>query len=393
MATFSTNIAIDLSENGNAPNMEFNGSSLLSQSQNLISVRFTLGGKPVMDVSLGGSFSITSSNASGVLSYFIVSAPGGGVTFAFQDLNLYFPTLNSLIGTVSPTIWLGKADRISGSSYSDVLYGYSGNDTIYGGDGNDTIDGGSGVNDIDGGSGTDTLVRSTRMSSSTAVAYNGYVYVGDGVGYDKTAGIEYVRYYDQTVSTATVAGFDALAYLAANRDLAAAFGTNGDAAVTHYMSSGARERRPTSFDGLSYIAANPDLAAVFGTNAAAATTHYITSGRIEGRSTSFNAMSYLAANPDLLGVFGTNTAAATQHFIASGRLEGRSTTFNATAYLARNPDVQKALGTSLLAAATHYVTSGYREGRSAAPLTAATRVADALPATNEAGGVLAFGAV
>ncbi|KAA0579046.1 hypothetical protein FZ983_17130 [Azospirillum sp. B21] len=251
-------------------------------------------------------------------------------------------------------------DNISGSLGNDYLFGYEGDDTLYGG---------SGLNYIDGGEGNDTLVRSVSKSSATAINYNGFVYVGDSAGYDKTTGIEYIRFSDQTVSAATIAPpFDPLAYLAANRDLAAAFGTNGEAALGHYLTVGGRERRSTTFNVDGYLAVNSDLATAFGGNTMAATQHYITTGRLEGRSTSFNAMSYIAANPDLIAAFGTNTTAAALHYATAGRLENRATTFNATAYLSRNPDVQRALGTSELAAATHYVTNGYREGRSAAPL-------------------------
>ncbi|MGF7175956.1 calcium-binding protein [Azospirillum doebereinerae] len=368
---------------------------------------------------LSGTIAYTASNAIvvtygpgyqtefyGTFGYSAAGLPNSGTLNAIRDVyagevnysisGMSIPTstfmswVNSGAASIARNTILSGADTLAGSSLNDTLRGYSGNDTIYGGDGNDLLDGGDGVNYIDGGAGVDTVVRSAWKSSSTAVAYNGYVYVGDSSGYDKTAGVEYIRYYDQTVSTTTVAAFDPFAYLAANRDLAAAFGTNGDAAIAHYMSSGARERRSTSFDGLAYIAANPDLAAAFGTNTTAATQHYITSGRIEGRSTSFNATSYLAANPDLIGVFGTNTTAATQHYITSGRIEGRSTSFNAAAYLARNPDLQKAVGSSELAAATHYVTSGYREGRSALPLAATTtRTADATLLTSSASGALA----
>lgn len=225
------------------------------------------------------------------------------------------------------------------------------------------------MNYIDGGDGNDTLVRSVLKSSATAVTYNGFVYVGDSAGYDKTTGIEYIRFLDQTVSAATIASpFDPLAYLAANRDLASTFGTNGEAALGHYLTVGKQEQRSTTFNVDGYLAMNPDLAAAFGANTTAATQHYISTGRLEGRSASFSAMSYIAANPDLIVAFGTNTTAAALHYATTGRLEHRPTTFNTAAYLSRNPDVQRALGTSELAAATHYVTNGYREGRSAAPL-------------------------
>ncbi|WP_452012058.1 M10 family metallopeptidase C-terminal domain-containing protein [Azospirillum largimobile] len=163
----------------------------------------------------------------------------------------------------------------------------------------------------------------------------------------------------------TMAGFDPLAYLASNPDLAAAFGTDATAAHEHYLRFGLTEGRATrSFDPLSYLAANPDLAAAFGTDPAAASRHYLALGRREGRSAgNFEPLAYLAANPDLAAVFGTDTTAATRHYLSSGQREGRSTRFDGYGYLVSNPDLAAAFGLDPAAAARHYVTSGRIEGR------------------------------
>ncbi|MBK1840752.1 M10 family metallopeptidase [Azospirillum sp. YIM B02556] len=163
----------------------------------------------------------------------------------------------------------------------------------------------------------------------------------------------------------TMAGFDPLAYLASNPDLAAAFGTDAAAAREHYLRFGRAEGRATqSFDPLSYLAANPDLVATFGTDPAAASRHYLAFGRREGRPAgSFDPLSYLAANPDLATAFGNDSVAATRHYLSYGQREGRPTRFDGYGYLASNPDVAAAFGIDPAAAARHYVTSGRIEGR------------------------------
>ena len=168
-----------------------------------------------------------------------------------------------------------------------------------------------------------------------------------------------------TTLAETMAGFDPLAYLASNPDLAAAFGTDEAAAREHYLRAGRAEGRATrSFDPLSYLAANPDLAATFGTDPAAASRHYLALGRREGRSAgSFDPLAYLAANPDLAAVFGTDATAATRHYLSSGQREGRSTRFDGYGYLVSNPDLAAAFGLDPAAAARHYVTAGRTEGR------------------------------
>ncbi|HYH36756.1 MAG TPA: M10 family metallopeptidase C-terminal domain-containing protein [Azospirillum sp.] len=163
----------------------------------------------------------------------------------------------------------------------------------------------------------------------------------------------------------TMAGFDPLAYLASNPDLAAVFGTDAAAARAHYLSTGRAEGRATrSFDPLSYLAANPDLVAAFGYDMAAANRHYLASGRREGRSAgNFEPLSYLAANPDLATAFGSDAVAAARHYLSYGQREGRTTRFDAFGYLASNPDVATAFGIDPAAATRHYLSAGRLEGR------------------------------
>ncbi|WP_109108989.1 hypothetical protein [Azospirillum sp. TSO35-2] len=298
---------------------------------------------------------------------------GTDLNFAVGDLNLPVSTVLgwAASGTsaeeVRGAIMAGN-DLLLGSDFNDTLRGYAGNDTINGAGGDDLLDGGTGVNVIDGGAGNDTVERHAALGGSGAIAYDGSVYVVDGGGYDRLRDVEFIRYTDQTVASASAPVFDPLSYLAANTDLAAAFGTNSDAALSHYLNTGWSEGRSLRFNAAGYLADNPDLVAAFGTDTAQATRHYIETGRLEGRQTAFDSMSYLAANPDLIAAFGADTTAAALHYAEFGRQEGRSLVFDAQSYLARYPDLQAAFGNDLQAATTHYVTHGYEEGRSAAPL-------------------------
>ncbi|CAO3360050.1 calcium-binding protein [Azospirillum palustre] len=372
------NVPINLSGSGDTAGVIYDNYYLISQSPSQISFRYTLNSVPVMDVSIGGTLNITDYSASGRITSLTATQPNGTLMLSFSNANLSFSSVYGLANALTSSTILSGNDQIFGSAQSDTLYGYSGNDYIAGGGGNDTINGGTGIDTIDGGDGTDIVISNQYYTPDKLIAFNGQLAVLDrSNGTDLLTNVEYIRFYDRTVAPASATGFDALGYLASNRDLAA-LGTDEAAAFNHYVQSGYTESRSTSFDAVGYLAANRDLAAAFGTNTVAATRHYITTGRFEGRSSSFNAMSYIAANPDLIRAFGGNTAAAALHYATSGRLEGRATTFNAAAYLARNPDLQRALGGSETAATAHYVAFGYREGRSTTPLTTTGRAASML---------------
>lgn len=390
MSTVVANVPINLSGSGDTAGIVYDNYYLTSQSSSQISFRYTLNNVPVMDITIGGVLNITDYSASGRITSLTATQPNGALLVSFSNTSIGFSSVYSLASALTTQSMLSGNDQIFGSAQSDTLYGYSGNDYIAGGGGDDLINGGYGTDTIDGGEGTDIVVSNQYYTPDRLIAFNGQLAILDrSNGPDLLTNVEYIRFYDRTVAPASAAGFDALGYLAANRDLATAIGTDEAAAFNHYVRSGYTEGRSTSFDAAGYLAANRDLAAVFGTNTVAATRHYIASGRLEGRSTSFNAMSYIAANPDLILAFGSNATAAALHYAGSGRLEGRATTFNAAAYLARNPDLQRALGGSETAATAHYVAFGYREGRATAPLTTTGRAAPMLE-TEALSGVLAL---
>jgi Ca2+-binding RTX toxin-like protein len=145
-------------------------------------------------------------------------------------------------------IWFGDGigRTFNGSGGSDILTGGSGNDTIHGGagwdfvqggagndmlfgdDGNDILRGDAGNDVLNGGAGFDTAVFSGKIGSYTLVSYNGSIGVltHGADGSDRLVGIEFLQFADTGYAPGAVAAFDALAYIASNPDLIAAFGLN-----------------------------------------------------------------------------------------------------------------------------------------------------------------------
>ena len=115
-----------------------------------------------------------------------------------------------------------------------------------------------------------------------------------------------------------------------------------------------------------YIASNIDLISAFGTDLEAAKSHYTNYGISEGRPVdNFDEWGYLASNTDLIGVFGSDTTEAVRHFISYGKSEGRLTTFfKADSYLNNYADLRNAFGNDKELATKHYVENGFNEGRS-----------------------------
>jgi len=103
----------------------------------------------------------------------------------------------------------------------------------------------------------------------------------------------------------------------------------------------------TVFDATYYAETYPDVVAVLGTDANALLAHYLTSGVVEGRNASatFNLDAYASANPDLVAVFGDNVNAYVQHYTNYGVNENRIATIEAavasgiTVTSLSNPDV------------------------------------------------------
>lgn len=159
-------------------------------------------------------------------------------------------------------------------------------------------------------------------------------------------------------------GFDSLGYICSYADLRAAFGSDANAALRHFVNSGRYEGRSVSFDPLNYIASHADLRAAFGANSGAGYAHFLSSGATERRTISFDGLRYIASHGDLITAFGADERAGAAHYIVAGAAEGRGVSFDAAAYLSKYfldiaPSSRTAEGAML-----HFIRSGFAAGKS-----------------------------
>jgi len=90
------------------------------------------------------------------------------------------------------------------------------------------------------------------------------------------------HYVQYGAAEGRVVSFDPAAYAASNLDLARIIGTDATAAAGHYINYGVNEGRTTAgFDSVAYLLSNRDLA---GLTPVQARTHWLTYGADEGRS-------------------------------------------------------------------------------------------------------------
>ena len=89
--------------------------------------------------------------------------------------------------------------------------------------------------------------------------------------------------------------------------------------------AGAAATYASIFDATFYAQKYPDLAAVFGTNENALLSHFLTSGMAEGRQgcAEFNVQYYMAKYPDLRAAYGDQLPFYYMHYMSAGKLEGR----------------------------------------------------------------------
>lgn len=110
-------------------------------------------------------------------------------------------------------------------------------------------------------------------------------------------------------------------------DLKAAYGTNKDAYVAHFLTSGAKEGRVMNpiLDVVAYSKAYADLNAAFGEDWDAYVNHYLTTGIKERRTTGvmFDLVDYADKNPDLKAAYGDDYVALAYQYVTSGINEGR----------------------------------------------------------------------
>lgn len=184
--------------------------------------------------------------------------------------------------------------------------------------------------------------------------------------------------------------YDVDYYLGKNADLRSAFGSNGIAALQHFVNHGMSEGRQAkdSFSVVSYKNLYPDLRQAYGTDLRRYYRHYIERGKREGRRTTgyenvvvggvtvYNGIDYSAVYDcnyyvtryaDLYRAFGYNDLALLRHFVNCGMQEGRQAkdNFNVLAYKNRYVDLQSAYGNDLKSYYLHYINRGRREGRNA----------------------------
>jgi len=168
--------------------------------------------------------------------------------------------------------------------------------------------------------------------------------------------------------------FDPGYYLSLHGDVAAAYGAGNHAgAIEHFIHHGAREGRASSpvFDATFYLSSHPDLINAFGWDYARALQHFRELGIYERRVSSpvFELGHYLAAHGDLEHVFGAEPTGALDHYLSFGTSEGRvsSSVFDVQYYLSQYPDLQSAFGNNFAAARNHFIQFGLREGRRGSP--------------------------
>ncbi|MEK7244449.1 MAG: hypothetical protein AAB223_00325 [Pseudomonadota bacterium] len=99
-----------------------------------------------------------------------------------------------------------SADYLVGGAGHDTILGGGGADYLEGGAGDDVLVGGAGDDVIGGGDGRDTAVFSGNFTDYTiALGDDGVLTVTGPDGIDTVSGVEYLRFSDQTIATATLA--------------------------------------------------------------------------------------------------------------------------------------------------------------------------------------------
>lgn len=230
--------------------------------------------QPNYSVELGGSFDLNLNSGSVntiKLSYGNQSLSINSTNFDIAKYTNSQFDLNYLY-----SLALTGNDLITGSSGNEYLNGYAGNDSINSGAGSDSID---------GGLGTDQTTFNNPFSSYTITYGTNKVFkVAGPEGTDQVINVEYFTFKDGTLPTDAIRTFDALNYVASYGDLIRAFGTNTDAAESHFITAGYREGRYAHFDAAQYLSNYSDLQHAFGNDLDAATNHYIRNGFSEGRT-------------------------------------------------------------------------------------------------------------
>ena len=192
-------------------------------------------------------------------------------------------------------------------------------------------------------------------------------------------------------------------YINKYSDLKAAFGSDSNAALAHFVTCGMVEGRQAKADFNVVVYKNnySDLRAAYGNDLKSYYIHYISCGKKEGRnaissistpttttpattttttsspgltvydgfdySDVYDYSYYINKYADLKAAYGSNQRAALEHFIACGMNEGRQAKadFNVAVYMGNYEDLRSAFGGDLRSYYMHYIMFGKNEGRNA----------------------------
>ncbi|MBP2312184.1 calcium-binding protein [Azospirillum soli] len=157
MATMVAGTRVDTSAEGNSAGLYYDNYSLTANTPTQLSYRYTLGGSPVMDISMFGSLVITDYSASGRMDSVVATFPDGRPLMSITGLNASFNGMYQFATVLTNSSMFKSADHITGSAYGDVLYSHGGNDAVLGGPGSDWIDGGDGTDLLYGNTDGDIL--------------------------------------------------------------------------------------------------------------------------------------------------------------------------------------------------------------------------------------------
>ena len=341
----------------------------------------------------------------------------GCAGFAFHLSNVAFGDLPDREHTNWDNIRVGDILRINNNAHSVIVLNVSGDTiTVAEGNYNSMIHWGRKISrkDLKAGQGTYIWTRwpdgsSTASTTTTTTTTTTTASANKVTTYN---GVDYSAVYDPDY------------YLSKNGDLKAAYGTDYNALIAHFVNYGMKEGRQASanFNVQYYKNRYADLRAVYGSDLKLYYMHYINYGRAEKRdgktycaapasttttkttttsnagltvydgvdySAVYNYTYYINNNPDVKAAFGSDQTAALRHFVTYGMNEGRqaSASFNVVAYRANNGDVRAAFGNNLKAYYMHYINYGRKEGRnavsaSAAAIAAANAALNASSSTN-----------
>ncbi|WP_338847350.1 calcium-binding protein [Massilia sp. W12] len=154
-----------------------------------------------------------------------------------------------------------------------------------------------------GGAGDDKALFSGKHGDYSFNYSNGVITATNANGVSYLNSIESLQFTDRNITMV-----DGLRYLASNVDLLQLYKTDVNAALTHYLNTGALENRSATFDAAVYVNKYADVRAAVGGDMQAATLHFINTGFGQGRSDSKTSADtlYGTAGADSILAYGGN---------------------------------------------------------------------------------------